>query len=217
MTTFVTKIPLSEKLKSIPGFFGIRLEEGPKYFVLLKDKNFQVRKYNSFNLAQTFVRGDYEFAMNEGFFRLANYIFGSYSLGEKMSMSTPVLQGRSRKLTMSAPVLHEQKTDGWMMSFIIPSKYKFDALPKPLSEDIVLLKVPSIVVASVKYSGTNSEQRISEKTKELLEWLDRQEDFTAVSEPRIAQYDAPYVLPFLRRNEIQITVMEVMRTKKRSH
>lgn len=217
MTTSVNSSPLTEKLKSIPGFFGIRLEEEPKFYVLLKDGQFQIRKYYPFIMAQTFVRGNYDFAMPEGFYRLANYIFGSNTKSEKMSMTSPVFQSKSKKLVMSAPVLHEQKSDGWVMSFIVPSKYKFETLPRPLMENIEIVKVPSLVVASLKYIGANNEARIAAKSKELLDWVDRHEDFTITSEPRIAQYDAPHALPFLRRNEIQVTVSEIEKKRRRSH
>ncbi len=217
MTTSIASIPLTEKLKSIPGFFGIRLEEEPKFYVLLKEGNFQIRKYNPIIMAQTFVRGDYSYAMSEGFYRLANYIFGANSTGEKMSMTSPVFQSKSKKLIMSAPVLHEQRTDGWMMSFIIPSKYKFDQLPRPLEGNIEIIKVPSLIVASIRYNGTNTEEKITEKSRALLDWVEGHEDFSILSEPRCAQYDAPHVLSFLRRNEIQVTVSEMEKKKKRVH
>lgn len=217
MTTSVAPVPLIEKLKTIPGFFGIRLEEEPKFYVILKDSNFQIRKYYPFNMAQTFIRGDYDYAMTEGFFRLANYIYGANLDGEIMSMQSPVLQSKSKKLVVSAPVLHEQKTDGWMMSFILPSKYKFEKLPRPLEENIEIIKVPSLIVASIKYSGANSEEKINEKSRELLDWVDGHEDFSIISEPRCAQYDAPHVLSFLRRNEIQVTVNEIEKKRFRTH
>lgn len=217
MTTSVNSAPLTEKLKSIPGFFGIRLEEEPKFYVLLKDGKFQIRKYYPYLMAQTFVRGDYQYAMTEAFYRLANYVFGSNSKHEKMSMTSPVFQSKSKKLIVSAPVLHEQKSDGWVMSFMIPSKYRFETVPKPLMDNIEIIKVPSLIVASLKYYGANNETRIAEKSKALIEWLGNQKDFTIKSEPRIAQYDAPYALSFLRRFEIQVSVNEVQPKRRRYH
>ncbi len=211
MTTLVNPIPFNERLRSIPGFFGIRLEEEPKFYVLLKDEQKQIRKYSPFILAQTFVRGNYEIAMNEGFLRLANYIFGSNTDKEKISMTNPVLQGKSKHLVSTSPVLHEQKSDGWMMSFILPSKYKMDHVPRPIMSNIEIVKVPSLVVASLRYPGKNSEIKIAEKSQELLSWLESRGEYECLSEPRCAQYDAPFVLPFLRRNEIQITVKEIPR------
>lgn len=216
MTTVVSTIPLSEKLKSIPGFFGLRLEEEPKHYVILKEGHMQIRKYYPFVLAQTFVRGDFNFSSNEGFFRLANYIFGSNSEGEKMSMTTPVFQSKSRKLVMASPVLHEQKTDGWMMSFVLPAKYKIENVPKPLVENIEIIKVPALIVATVRYSGTNTEQKMVDQSKLLIDWIETKDQYQIISEPRCAQYDAPHVLPFFRRNEIQITVHEIPKRKRTS-
>ena len=83
MTTLTNTPPLSVRLKKIPGFFGIRLEQGLKYYVLMKEENKQIRKYHPYLMAQTFVRGSYEFATSEAFYRLANYMFGANSLQEK--------------------------------------------------------------------------------------------------------------------------------------
>lgn len=217
MTTAVETIPLTEKLKSIPGFFGLRLEEEPKYYVLTREGNKQIRKYYPFLMAQTFIRGDYEFSSNEGFYRLVNYIFGSNSTGEKMAMSTPVFQSKSRKLVIPAPVLHEQKTDGWMMSFVLPSRYKLETVPKPLMDYIEIIKVPSLFVASLRYSGTNNEKKIIENSKQLIDWVEAKDNYQIISEPRSAQYDAPYVLPFFRRNEVQLTVHEIPRRRRNTH
>jgi hypothetical protein len=208
MTTAINKAPHSEKLKSIPGFFGIRLEEEPKFFVLFREGNMQIRKCNPFLMAQTFIRGNYEFCANEGFYRLTNYIFGSNSTHEKMAMSFPVLQGRSKKLVMVSPVLHEQKSDGWVMSFILPAKYKFESLPQPLVDNIEIIKVPSLIVATLRYSGVNNEKKIDEKSRELVKWLESKEDFIILSEPRYAQYGPAHGFNLFRRNEIQITVHE---------
>lgn len=217
MTTVVGTIPLAEKLKSIPGFFGLRLEEEPKYYVLMKDGNKQIRKYYPFIMAQTLIRGDFKFSSNEGFFRLANYIFGANSTGERMSMTTPVFQSKSRKLIIPAPVLHEQKSDGWMMSFVLPAKYKMETIPKPLMENIELIKVPSLLVATLRYSGSNTEEKIIEHSKELIEWVEGKENYQIISEPRSAQYDAPHVLPFFRRNEVQLSIHEIPRRKRTTH
>ena len=216
MTTVVSTIPLTEKLKSIPGFFGLRLEEEPKHYVLMREGNKQIRKYYPFVMAQTFVRGDYNFSTTEGFYRLANYIFGSNSMGEKMSMTTPVFQSKSRKLVMASPVLQEQRSDGWMMSFVLPAKYKLENVPKPLGENIEIIKAPALIVATIRYSGTNTEQKIVEYSKLLIDWIETKEEYQIISEPRCAQYDAPHVLPFFRRNEIQITVHEIPKRKRNS-
>lgn len=217
MTTVVSTIPLTEKLKSIPGFFGIRLEEEPKHYVLMKEEDKQIRKYYPFMMAQTFVRGDYQFSTSEGFYRLANYIFGSNSEGEKMSMTTPVFQSKSRKLVMASPVLQEQRSDGWMMSFVLPAKYKIESVPKPLVENIEIIKVPALIVAAIRYRGANSEEKIVHYSKELIDWIETQDQYQIISEPRCAQYDAPHVLPFFRRNEIQITIHEIPKRNRKSH
>jgi hypothetical protein len=70
------EIPLSEKMKAIPGFFGIRLTEEPEYKVLKQEDDFEVREYGELLLATTLTGSTYETSSKKSFMRLANYIFG---------------------------------------------------------------------------------------------------------------------------------------------
>ncbi|MBM3423142.1 MAG: heme-binding protein [Chlorobi bacterium] len=40
---------------------------------------------------------------------------------------------------------------------------------------------------------------------QLQAWLEKQ-GYRALSEPGFAAYDPPWIIPFLRRNEVQITI-----------
>ena len=55
--------------------FGIRSEEIPKYQVVLKDDNKEIRLYSPYIVARTTVDGNFDEAQSKGFRILADYIF----------------------------------------------------------------------------------------------------------------------------------------------
>src|SRR4051812_47973284 len=89
---------MKELLSAVPGMVGIRLEEEPEFQVLIDDDAFQVRRYQPMVLAETVVPGTRDQAADEGFRRLAGYIFGGnqtkhhQSQNQSLPMTTPVLQ-----------------------------------------------------------------------------------------------------------------------------
>ncbi len=140
------------------------------------------------------ISGDYEQATEKSFQALADYIFGKNSLKIQMAMTAPVLQ--------------EKKASKWVMCFVLPAKFNLATAPMPDNPNIKIEARPSEIVAAIEYAGLNSREKIAEKKQELIQWLVDETSFTAEAEPRIAQYDPPMTIPFLRRNEIQIPVRE---------
>ena len=56
--------------------FGIRNNETPKYEVLLKERNKEIRYYESYIVAKTTVKGKFKESQGTAFRILAGYIFG---------------------------------------------------------------------------------------------------------------------------------------------
>jgi SOUL heme-binding protein len=198
-------IPLKTYLESIPGFFGIRTEEEPSFKVLQHEGSFEVRQYESTVQALTLVPGSRDEAMDEGFRRLAGYIFGENSKSEQFSMTTPVYQNRGETLSMTTPVLQNQKEGQWEMAFVLPSHVTEASAPVPRDSRIEIKTIPSKTVATLRYSGNQDEQKNQEKAKELLD-LVRKNGYIARSEVFWAQYDQPFAIPFLKRNEAHVEV-----------
>lgn len=210
--------PLSGLMKNIPGVFGIRFEEEPKFYVILKDSHKQIRKYRPFILAQTLVLGDFETARDLGYKRLSRFLQGHNSFQEKMMMTTPVFQVRGDRMSMtSIPEASDQPKESWILSFIMPARFNMGSIPHPIEKSIKLIKVPSVIVASLRYNGPNTEAQMDIKTQELYSWLESHPKYKTISEPRFAQYDPPYVIPIFRRNEIQVTLIEADRPQKKFH
>jgi hypothetical protein len=211
------KLPLKEMIKSLPGIVGIRLEEKPKFDKLGKEGPVELRRYHPMLVAEISIAGDHAAAVDQGFDRLAKYIFGDNSASEEMAMTNPVLQepesAEGVELAMTAPVFQEHEeggpegSDSWRIAFVMPSKYTLETVPKPLDKDILLVEVPACTTAVVEYSGNNTEEHMQEAASRLQAWL-LSSGRVALSPIRWAQYDAPFTIPFLKRNEAMLDVKD---------
>ncbi len=185
--------------------FGIRSEETPQYEVLKSEGGQEIRSYSKYLTAKTVVKGDFKKAQNEAFRILAGYIFGGNQQKQKLSMTAPVVQekpGASEKMSMTAPVVQSSSDEGWVMTFVMPSKYKMEDLPIPNDPRVVLEEVPAKIVGVIQYSGLGREATNSEMASRLKAWLSANEKYAIVGAPAYAGYDPPWTLPFLRRNEM---------------
>ncbi len=194
MTTTKLEVPLVERLKSIPSFFGIRLEPQPHYKVLKHEGHKEIRQYASLILAQTTLKASYREAAEEGFKRLATYIFGENKDHNQISMTTPVIQ------------YQEADLQSWTTSFILPENKTLLATPQPLDDNIKLLVVPAQKWAVLRFSGHANSVVMQQETNELLLWVQSLPNFQIVSAPRWAKYDPPAAISFLKRNEVQVQV-----------
>ena len=193
-------IPWREKLKSIPGFFGIRLEEAPHYEVLYSEDSVQIRKYSPMVLAQITVDGEYDEFRDKAFLSLADYIFGENTGEETLSMTAPVLQEKAEKhIPMTSPVFQEKSASGWTMSFVLPKEFTLANAPKPTHPQIELIQRPEKLVAVWSYTGNNTPEKIQEAKNELTQWLQQHPSFHAKSHFWWAQYDGPLTIPFFKK------------------
>lgn len=184
-------IPLIEKLKSIPETFGIRFNEEINYTVLEKNGDFEVRHYPVHILARITVRGvSFDMFREIAFKRLATYIFDDKN---------------HEQIPMTSPVLEQQDHYGsWSMAFILPKEYTLQSAPKPKDPQIMIEEVPAHDVAVNSYSGNNTFEKIEIHKKELSNWLGTKPTLHTNGQFYIAQYDAPFVIPFFKKNEIHV-------------
>jgi hypothetical protein len=78
-------------------------------------------------------------------------------------------------------------------------------LPKPRNPAVTLREVPGKRYAVLAFSGLAGEEKVQQKTDELLVWL-KAKNRRAIATPQLARYNPPWTLPFLRRNEILVEV-----------
>jgi len=180
--------------------------EEPAHNVVERAEPFEVRNYQSYVVAETFVDGPFDSVGNEGFQRLFRYISGDSRAAEKITMTAPVEQeAASAKIAMTAPVEQERAGGRWRIAFVLPASYTLANAPQPTDGRVVLAEVPSRRMAVVRYRGTWSEARYGEELAVLRKFIDER-GLTPVGELVFARYDPPFMPWFLRRNEIQIPV-----------
>lgn len=188
---------------------GIRSgTEEPSFTVQRRIGDVEIRRYGPRVAAQTAISADEEAARNEGFRRLARYIFGGNTTKTKIAMTAPVAQeqgrGAGEKIAMTAPVATERGPGGeWVIRFFMPSEHTLDSLPTPNDDRVELVTVPAETVAVLRFSGVASTDAIAARTGELLSSL-HDAEIEPKSEPVTWFYDPPWTVPFRRRNEVAV-------------
>jgi len=199
--------PFKDILQSIPGFFGIRLEEEPAFTVLSTIDHVEIRQYPPALLAQVTVSGDHDHAMNEAFLTLAAYIFGKNFADDKSHMTSPVFQAQhSEKMSMTTPVLQHASGTGWTVSFFLSNELTPETAPQPKDPAIHLVMQPETIIGSLRYSGNNSEEARADSKCRLLEAIAGDGSWRVVEDVTWAQYDQPFAIPFLKRNEAHVAL-----------
>jgi hypothetical protein len=197
-------------------FAGITIAiEEPKYTVIKKLDDFELRNYQPKIIAEVLIDGSLKQASSKGFRLIADFIFGNNTApngdNAKISMTSPVTmepEKRSEKISMTSPVTMEkqssQDTDQWRMHFVMPSEYNMETLPKPNNPKVLVRQIPDKKYAVIRFSGFSGADKVEEKTNRLLEWME-QNGIEPKGEPELARYNAPITPPFFRRNEVMIS------------
>jgi len=163
--------------------------EKQKYNVVHTEKEFEIRFYPSAILATVYSDAStYRELAYPGFRKLAGYIFGGNASEEKISMTSPVHMDMN---TAS-------------MSFVMPSSFSEENLPKPDDPGVKIERTDDAYVAAIRFGGYASDKDIrkySERLKSLLE----AKGISWYGNFRYLGYNPPFQ-PFGRRNEIIVNV-----------
>ena len=205
--------------------FGPKYDE-PTYEVVEQDGDFEIRNYSEYVVAEITVSAPFGQATNSAFMPLFAYITGSNRSQAKIDMTTPVLtapsmeDNGSEKLSMTVPVLVSPQSNGsgpagsglagddiqsWTMGFVLPAGYTLDTAPVPTDGRIVIRSVQKHRVAAVRYSGSFTNEKAELHRAELEAWL-AAKGFEHHGDWQLATYDPPFTIPWLRRNEVLVTL-----------
>ena len=208
----------------ILGEVAMAIEE-PRFEILEKAGEIEIRQYRPVIVAETFVDGDLDAASSTGFRLIADYIFGNNQSmrgaggqpSEKIAMTAPVSvepAARPEKIEMSAVVNVEPQGDSvsgtmyskrWRVQFTMPGEYSMTTLPKPRNSAVTIRAVPGKLYAALVFSGFAGEAKAQQKADELLVWL-KARNRRVIATSQLARYNPPWTLPFLRRNEILVEI-----------
>jgi effector-binding domain-containing protein len=165
--------------------------ETPKYNLVQSDSNIDIRKYESIIVAEVNIDVKNEDALAEGFRLLADYIFGN--------------NATKKDIAMTAPVLKQLNGDTWNISFVMPSEYKMDSLPKPLNDRVKLKRIRAKKFVVIAFSGRNSDYNLELHEEKLMKYI-KSNNLSVTGSPKYAFYNPPWTLPFMRRNEIMFEI-----------
>ena len=191
--------------------------EEPEYEVVATHENLELRRYAGYLVAETTITGetDRNSAVNQGFRRLFRYISGDNTTQTKIDMTAPVEQAASRdtgqKIAMTAPVETTSNSTSempaWTVAFIVPSQFNMDTVPQPDNKAVSIRQVPASLRVVLRFSGRWTNANINQHEGELVTQLTRM-GIQPTTDPMYAFYNAPFSLPFMRRNEIIVGVQD---------
>ena len=183
--------------------------EEPKFTLKTVQGEFEVRDYPALVAAEVTVGGNRKDAAGRGFRLLAGYIFGGNTRKQSIAMTAPVTQAaaRNEKIAMTAPVLQSGGNGSWVIRFIMPRGSTLATLPQPNNPQVRLVTVPPNRMVVVKFSGLARQDDVDARTAALAQFV-RAQQLQAIGPPSLAQYDPPWTLWFLRRNEVMIPVSQ---------
>ena len=127
---------------------------------------------------------------DSGFRVLAGYIFGGNAEEQKIAMTAPVQQSMAGEKEMA---------------FMMPAEYTLEDLPEPEDQRVSFREAPAYTAAVLQFSGWASAEKADEKWQQLRRFLIA-EDIDITGQPTLNQYNPPWTLPFMRRNEIIVPV-----------
>jgi len=165
--------------------------EEQKYTVILNDKDFEIRFYPSATIATINSNAKtYKELSGPGFRKLAGYIFGGNETNTSISMTSPVHMNINDSVSS--------------MSFVMPSSYNQESLPKPNDPNVLIQKTPDEYVAVLRFGGFASDKDLIDYSEKLHNIL-KEKGITSYGHARFLGYNPPFQL-VNRRNEVIVSV-----------
>jgi hypothetical protein len=184
----------------------------------------------------TVFENDIDEAQKRGFRILADYIFGNniardslhrqvrmkegetYKSNESISMTGPVLLDLNDQIVIRSPAgvvnmlspeepveLELELEQKWTMTFSLPSKYTLNTAPIPKNGSVRLREVPKELIITRRFTNFVTKSKVETLSNDLLKWANKK-GLVIEGSIRIARFDPMWTVPFLRRNEIHISV-----------
>ena len=163
----------------------------PKYKLIKKDGNIEIREYGEYIVAKTTVNKNFDVSENNMFRTLASYIFGN--------------NHQNKKIPMTAPVTTVTKSNSFDMIFYMLDANTPADMPDPNGQDIIFEDFYLGKCAVISFSWFTTDSKIKSYTQKLQNYL-FDNNLQAKSSFMVNRYDPPWRLPFLRRNEILIQI-----------
>ena len=156
-------------------------------------------------------------ALGNGFRQIAGFIFGKNiapgsDSSSKVAMTSPVTlettsAPTSAKIAMTAPVAAEAVSPSeYKVSFIMPSEYTKDTLPKPINENVKIKEIPSRTMAALAWGGGSPSQELMDKKASELKAALAAAGIQSSGAVHLWQYHPPFAPSWMRKNELLLEV-----------
>jgi len=166
------------------------IEKQP-YRVVKNEKEFELRFYPPATFATIkSTAKSYRELSSRGFRKIAGYIFGNNASSTKIAMTSPVHMDINDKESS--------------MSFVMPSKYDINTLPKPNDAKVEIHEMPGEYAAAIEFGGFANDASIRKYAYALKELLDAK-GIKTIGNFRYLGYNPPYQI-IARKNEIVVAV-----------
>lgn len=162
----------------------------PRYEIEQRVGPLEIRRYEPRVVAHTESERDFIGAMHEGAELLTRFAQGDNETSTVVRASEPYT---------AAPIATNQE---YVISMEMPAGHE---PPRPTDPRVKIDTVPARRVAALRFRGAVSASRAKTMASELLRLL-RNAGLDADGETSFATYDAPSVMPLLRRNEVWVTL-----------
>lgn len=175
--------------------------ETPAYRVERVVNGAEVRAYGPSVVAEVTVGGSRSGAANAGFRVLAGYIFGGNDDRAKIAMTTPVAQVPD-PATATPPGAGAQQ---WTIRFTMPSKWSLGSLPAARDSRIRMIEAPPRRMLVTTFSGRPTDAALG-AAQDKLRATAQAAGLQTTGAPEYLFYDAPFTLPWNRRNEVALAL-----------
>lgn len=178
--------------------------ESPVYDVEQRVNGLEIRSYPPRVVAETTVESaDLEEGLDEGFRRLAGYIFGG-NAGTRVP-GEDAHEKKGARIAMTTPVTAREDATGFVVTFTMPKDRALEVLPIPNDPRIRVSRTDATRFAVLTYRAGYGAARAKAAQEDLVARA-AAAGLTAAGNPIFAGYDAPSTLPFLRRVEAWLPI-----------
>jgi len=197
------------------GAYVGRTTERVPYERLASLDGVDLRRYSRTILAETTAPD-----ARTAFRRLFRYISGANEAREDVAMTAPVstrgerlattpplrtVRGGGEGVSMTTPVRTDRGDSSVTMAFYLPAEYEPETAPTPTDPAVRLVVEPPRTTAVRRFSWYATAGRVDRKRRRLLSALEER-GIEVVGSPVLLQYDDPWTPPFMRTNEVEVTV-----------
>lgn len=168
--------------------------ELPPFDVVDRIGKVEIRQYKPHVVAEVVVDGGRRTAASRGFRALAGYIFGGNDTGEKIAMTVPVSQ-------------IPQEDGRWAIRFMMPKDAVSAGLPGARNDAVQFEELAGGREAVFGFSGLAAPVTIARAEQRLKDAL-VQAGMQPAGPMRLYFYDDPMTLPWKRRTEVAVPVLD---------